>query len=50
MVKTFDADNFDVLFKKVVHAINENPQYICEPRGQKIKEIIAPTLVLRDCR
>jgi thymidylate synthase len=50
MVKTFDADNFDVLFKKVVHAINENPQYICEPRGQKVKEIIAPTLVLRDCR
>lgn len=50
MVKTFDADNFDVLFKKVVHAISENPQYICEPRGQKIKEIIAPTLVLRNPR
>jgi thymidylate synthase len=50
MVKTFDADNFDVLFKKVVHAISENPQYICEPRGQKVKEILAPTLVLRNPR
>lgn len=50
MIKTFDADNFDVLFKKVVNAVNQNPQYICEPRGSKVKELIAPTLILRNPR
>ena len=50
MVKTFDADNFDVLFKKIINAANQTPQYICEPRGSKIKELIAPTLVLRNPR
>ena len=50
MVRNFDADNFDVLFKKVVNAVNNSPQYICEPRGSKVKELIAPTLVLRNPR
>jgi thymidylate synthase len=50
MVKTFDGDNFDVLFKNVVSAIIRNPEHICKPRGQTVKEIIAPTLVLRNPR
>ena len=50
MVKHFDADNFDVLFKKVCAAASRNPQFICEPRGSKVKELIAPTLVLRNPR
>ena len=50
MIKTFDADNFDVLFKKICNTANENPEYICTPRGSKVKELIAPTLVLRNPR
>lgn len=46
----FVANTFDTLFAKAVGRINQKPQYICSPRGQKIKEAIAPTLILTNPR
>lgn len=46
----WQADNFDTLFARAISRINTDPLYICSPRGQKIKEEIAPTLILNNPR
>jgi thymidylate synthase len=46
----FVADSFDTLFAKTVGRINRSPQYVCSPRGQQIKEFIAPTIILKNPR
>ena len=50
MVRTFDGDNFDVVFTKVISELLHRPQYICSPRGKKIHELISPTILLRHPR
>jgi thymidylate synthase len=50
MVLTYDADSFDIIFKQVLSDIVYRPQHISSPRGQKVKEIIAPTILLRNPR
>jgi thymidylate synthase len=44
------SDNFDGLFAQVVHEIYKYPEYECKPRGQVVKELIAPNLELLDPR
>ena len=44
------AEHFDDLFMSAVREIDEYPEYICEPRGQKIKETLVSTLVLKNPR
>jgi len=50
MGRSFLSDNFDGLFSKVVKHIYQTPDYVCKPRGQEIKEMIAPTLILTNPR
>jgi thymidylate synthase len=49
-VRSFTEGNFDYLFAKVVGSINKWPDHECSPRGQRIKEILVPTLVLENPR
>jgi thymidylate synthase len=42
--------SFDSVFAQIVRKINTNPHFICSPRGQKIKENIAQTVVLANPR
>lgn len=44
------ADSFESLFAKTVGKINTNPQFDVSPRGQRVKEVIAPTLILTNPR
>ena len=44
------AEHFDDLFFGAVREIDEYPEYVCEPRGQKIKETLVSTLVLKNPR
>jgi thymidylate synthase len=46
----FVASNFELLFADAVKGINDSPDFICSPRGQKVKENLATTLVLTDPR
>jgi len=46
----FVGSNFDALFAKTIGRINTYPQYVCSPRGQKIKEQIAQTIILTNPR
>ena len=50
MARTFMGDDFDSLFNEVVHDIYTYPEYECKPRGQVVKELIAPTLELLNPR
>ena len=50
MANQYMGDNFDELYMRVLHDINEHPEYETAPRGMKIRETIAPTLVLLDPR
>jgi thymidylate synthase len=40
------GNTFDDLFAQVVHEIYRYPEYECKPRGQVVKELIAPTIEL----
>lgn len=46
----FVGETFDDLFRDVLHELIANPQYECSPRGSKIKEKLATTLVLNNPR
>ena len=46
----YSANDFDGLFAKAVSGTLTWPDYECSPRGQKVKELIAPTLVLANPR
>jgi thymidylate synthase len=50
MARSFFGENFDVLFSGLCKKIVEFPDYTCKPRGQVIKELIAPTLTLTNPR
>lgn len=50
MARVFEGSNFDILFAKAVAAVNGHPDCEASPRGQKVRELIAPTLVLADPR
>jgi len=50
MTRSFEADTFDELFIEVVKDIYLDAEYECRPRGQVVKELIAPTLVLTNPR
>ncbi len=50
MAKLFEGSNFDILFAKVVASINNHPEFESNPRGQRCRELIAPTLVLTSPR
>lgn len=41
---------FDGLFGSLVKDIYEDPEYVCKPRGQLVKEVTAATVVLYDAR
>jgi thymidylate synthase len=42
--------SFDDIFVKLLRKLSRNPDFVCAPRGQKIKEDLALTLVLTDPR
>lgn len=42
--------SFDSIYFHLLKQLSESPQYICSPRGQKIKENLAVTLVLDNPR
>lgn len=44
------GQTFDSIFQNVLFQLSEYPQYICSPRGSKIKENIGMTLVLENPR
>lgn len=44
------GNNFDDLFASAVYEIYSYPEYECKPRGQVVKELIAPTLELLNPR
>lgn len=46
----FVGSTFDDLYYQVLYNLNRLPQHICSPRGSKVKENIACTLVLGDPR
>ncbi|OGR24995.1 MAG: hypothetical protein A2139_14915 [Desulfobacca sp. RBG_16_60_12] len=50
MTVAVQADNFERLFSDLVYHANEEPEYVCSPRGQKVRELIAPTITLTDPR
>lgn len=50
MPRNFQSKTFDDLFDYTVKEIMEFPEYECKPRGQVVKEIIAPTLELTNPR
>jgi thymidylate synthase len=50
MARSFFDENFDDLFRATVRDIIKYPDFECKPRGQVIKELIAPTLVLSNPR
>lgn len=41
---------FDEVFRDLIFYVNNYPDFVCSPRGQKIKECLAQTLVLEDPR
>lgn len=45
-----NGDSFDEVFARLIEHIDDDPEYICSPRGQKIKEILGTTIVLWDPR
>jgi thymidylate synthase len=50
MPRTHSGENFDELFFTTIASVNQSPEYESAPRGMKIREVIAPTLVLHDPR
>ncbi len=50
MARTYVGYTFDDLFGAVVDGIGTHPDHECSPRGQRIRELIAPTLVLTNPR
>jgi thymidylate synthase len=50
MTVALQADNFEKLFADLVYHANEEPEYTCSPRSQKVRELIAPTITLTDPR
>ena len=50
MARTYHASDFDALFARVLADINTHPEFETAPRGMKIREVIAPTLVLSNPR
>ena len=47
---SFYGENFDGIYRDLISEVTENPQFICKPRGQLIKENLAQTLHLSDPR
>jgi len=45
-----DGGSFDEIYYQLLSQLNMRPQYVCSPRGSKIKENIAVTLILRNPR
>lgn len=45
-----DGTNFDEIYCQLLSQLSTRPQHVCSPRGSKIKENIAVTLLLRDPR
>ena len=50
MARSYQGEDFDELFREVVRDIYKYPEYECKPRGQVVREIIAPNLVLLNPR
>lgn len=44
------GEDFDEIFHNVIYYLLKHPEYEVSPRGSKIREIIAPTLILMDPR
>jgi thymidylate synthase len=44
------GENFDDVFADLLYDVSNYPQFVCSPRGQKIKETLAKTVVLVDPR
>jgi thymidylate synthase len=49
-VAEFTSNSMDGIFKALVETISEDPRFVCSPRGQKVKEILACTFELTDPR
>lgn len=47
---TFYGSHFDDLFAGLAMDLSKNPQFVCSPRGQKIKEALAVTIALENPR
>ena len=45
-----EGSNFDEIYYQLLSQLNQRPQYVCSPRGSKIKENIAVTLLLHNPR
>lgn len=46
----FVGSTFDMIFQELNRCVSESPQFVCSPRGQKVKEFLATTLVLTNPR
>jgi thymidylate synthase len=46
----YEADSFEHIFSQVAENIGTYPEFESSPRGQKIRETLAPTIVLTDPR
>jgi len=44
------GSTFDDIYQDLLWTVNNNPQHVCSPRGSKIKENLAVTLVLSNPR
>lgn len=47
---SIEGSTFDQIFRVLLFDLQNNPQHVCSPRGKKIKENLAVTLVLTDPR
>jgi thymidylate synthase len=50
MTSKIKGDCFDEIYEKIVASIVRNPDYVCSPRGSKIKENLAFTFTLTNPR
>ena len=50
MADSFEQNDFDTLFALAVGYINDWPDYEVKPRGQLVREVLTPTLTLRNPR
>lgn len=50
MAETIYGDTFDQIFEGILSGLSRVPDYVCSPRGMKIKENLAQNLVLTNPR
>lgn len=46
--RIFQGNDFHYIFKDLLSSLVKSPQFVCKPRGQKVKENLVTTIILND--